>query len=108
MANVHIIMTDDNGVIIAETSTDRPQAQLLQIINYFAASQKYQATIPDPNWVFDPDNPTDQPMIPNPETKGAFLIRKIKEYAAGVVLSYAATAAADAARAQVLATPITF
>lgn len=41
------------------------------IIDHFA-DPPYQDTIEDPDWVYDPDNPSIPGQVPNPQSRDAF------------------------------------
>ena len=46
--------------------------EIINAIIYNIADPKYTDEIEDPDWVYDPENPTMPGMIPNPVTKEAF------------------------------------
>lgn len=92
MAVIHTVITLDDTTIVTQHETDITDAQLTLLLNYFAAAQGYYATLADG---------TD-----NPESKGDFLLRYMREFISNVVTGYAANAAAATARATVIANKI--
>lgn len=94
MATVTIEMKLSDDTIVSSSTTTRLDAQLTAFINYFAAAQRYEDFLSDGE-------------TPNPESKADFLVRKIKEYVGTVITAYLATVAADEARDEVLANPVT-
>lgn len=75
---------------MAQITINIPDGQVARVRNAFASAYGYQATIPDPNNAGQ--------TIPNPETKGQFTERKIREFIREVVAGQEATVDANTAR----------
>lgn len=67
-----------------------PDAQVQRVLDAFAATYSYSATIPDPA--------NEGQTLPNPETKTQFCRRMLRRYIVDVVKAYESTSAAEAAR----------
>lgn len=89
LGSITLEIKDSNNNILGSYTSTPPDQDLTEALTYFAAATNYSATLPDG---------TD-----NPESMGDYMIRKMKEYVESVVVSYAANAAAEQARRQVLA-----
>lgn len=92
MATITVTMTGGDDLILASYTNTVDDSDLLLAVEYFAAARNYFPKLADG---------TD-----NPESKHDFMIRGMREYTSNVITSYAATVAADAARAEVLSNPI--
>lgn len=51
---------------------DAKAADIIDAIIYNIADPKYTDEVEDPDWVYNPENPTIPDMVPNPVTKEAF------------------------------------
>lgn len=88
MATVVVTLTLSDSTVLGNFTSSPEDTTLSLALNYFAAATGYQTTLPDGS--------------NNPESKGNYMIRKMKEYTENVITAYAANQAADAARQQVL------
>lgn len=61
-------------------SDDVKADEIIDAIIYNIARPAYEDQIEDPNWVYDPQNPTIPDMVPNPVSKEAFFKEFIINY----------------------------
>ncbi len=77
---------------MAQISVTIPDAALPRVLDAFASSYQYKATVPDPA------NPS--LTIPNPQTKAQFARSRLISYMQDIVRAHEANAAAETARVQ--------
>lgn len=77
---------------------DAKAVEIIDAIIYKIAQPPYQDEVEDPDWVYDPQNPTLPDMVPNPVTKEAFF----KQF----VIDYLRSQYARAKRAIVIQSPL--
>jgi hypothetical protein len=59
---------------------DAKAVEIIDALIYNIAQPPYQDEVEDPNWEYDPQNPTLPDMVPNPVTKEAFFKQWVIDY----------------------------
>lgn len=97
MATMTATITLDDGTVVAAYTSTFLDSNVTKAINSYAAAKNYQVNTYD----------SDGNLVTNPESAGVFMLRTNREDAAALIQQYLIQQASTAAKAEVLATPVT-